>query len=149
MFKTPISRRQFIRNAACLTTAAGPLAAIPFGNADAATAEVKRAALPLGIIDDLMNPEEHHSRDGRLRTKLFMNSGWSGNSDATELAKTLIDQGVFGQDLARQINDAVSRHLRLNSSAEVLPDRENRVELADMMDTAGVPKPRITFRMDD
>jgi FtsP/CotA-like multicopper oxidase with cupredoxin domain len=72
LFKTPISRRHFIRNAACLTTAAGPLATIPFGNADAATAEVKKAALPLGIIDDLMNPEEHHSRDGRLRTKLFM-----------------------------------------------------------------------------
>lgn len=94
-------------------------------------------------------------RDGPFRSQMaaigtsFMNSGWSGNSDATELAKTLIDQGVFGQDLARQINDTVSRHLRLNSSAEVLPDRENRIELADTMDTAGVPKPKITFRMDD
>jgi choline dehydrogenase-like flavoprotein len=43
----------------------------------------------------------------------------------------------------------VARHLRLNSSAEVLPDRENRIELADVMDTAGVPKPKITFRMDE
>jgi choline dehydrogenase-like flavoprotein len=94
-------------------------------------------------------------RDGPFRSQQaaigtsFMNSGWSGNSDATELARTLISQGVFGHELARRINDTVSRHLRLNSSAEVLLDRENRIELADIMDTAGVPKPKITFRLDD
>jgi choline dehydrogenase-like flavoprotein len=94
-------------------------------------------------------------RDGPFRSEYaaigtsFMNSGWSGNSDATELAKSLIEKGVFGQALAKQINDLVSRHLRLNSSAEVLPDRENRIELADVKDSAGIPKPKITFRMDD
>lgn len=94
-------------------------------------------------------------RDGPFRTERaaigtsFMNSGWSGNSDATSLAKTLIAQGLFGQELSRRINETVSRHLRLNSSAEVLPDRANRIELADIRDSAGIPKPKITFRMDD
>jgi choline dehydrogenase-like flavoprotein len=94
-------------------------------------------------------------RDGPFRSDKaaigtsFMNSGWSGNSDATSLAKTLIGQGLFGQALAQRINDEVSRHLRLNSSAEVLPDANNRVELDTTRDSAGIPKPRVTFKMDD
>lgn len=94
-------------------------------------------------------------RDGDFRKKQaaigtsFMNDGWSGNSDANKAAKKLIGKGVFGQKLASELNDEVSHHLRLNSSAEVLPDAENRVELADQMDTSGVPRPKITFRMDD
>jgi glucose dehydrogenase len=94
-------------------------------------------------------------RDGEFRTERaaagtsFMNSGWSGNSDATDLAKKLIDEGLLGQELAKAINDRVSRHLRLNASAEVLPEAGNRVELADELDSAGVPKPKITFRMDE
>ncbi|WP_020591695.1 GMC family oxidoreductase [Kiloniella laminariae] len=94
-------------------------------------------------------------RDGAFRSKeaaigtSFMNSGWSGNSDATNLATDLIAKGVVGPELSQQINARVSRHLRLNSSAEVLPDANNRVELADEKDTAGIPKPKITFKMDD
>jgi choline dehydrogenase-like flavoprotein len=94
-------------------------------------------------------------RDGDFRRERaaigtsFMNSGWSGNSDTTELAKKLIAEGMFGQRLASEINDRVSRHLRLNSSAEVLPDWNNRIELDETRDTAGVPKPRVTFKIDD
>lgn len=94
-------------------------------------------------------------RDGSFRNEMaaigtsFMNSGWSGNSDATTLAKTLIDQGYTGQALASEIDRQVSRHLRLNTSAEVLPRAENRIELDEMRDSAGIPKPRITFNMDD
>lgn len=93
-------------------------------------------------------------RDGDFRAERaaigtsFMNSGWSGNSDATNLAHDLIDEGLVGQALAQAINDRVSRHLRLNSSAEVLPDAGNRIELADETDSAGIPKPKVTFRMD-
>lgn len=94
-------------------------------------------------------------RDGAFRAEKaaigtsFMNSGWSGNSDATDLAKQLIDSGLVGQELAQAINDRVSRHLRLNASAEVLPEASNRVELADEVDSAGVPKPKVTFQMSD
>lgn len=94
-------------------------------------------------------------RDGEFRSEYaaagtsFMNSGWSGNSDATGLAKSLIAKGMTGAELARQINHQVARHLRLNSSAEVLPDWNNRIELADVTDSSGVPKPKVTFRMDD
>ncbi|WP_366556708.1 GMC family oxidoreductase [Aquibaculum sediminis] len=94
-------------------------------------------------------------RDGDFRGEKaaigtsFMNSGWSGNSDATELAKKLIGEGKRGPELARAVAEQVSRHLRLNSSAEILPDPDNRVELAEERDSAGVPKPQVTVHMDD
>jgi choline dehydrogenase-like flavoprotein len=99
-----------------------------------------------GLIE--MRDGPFRSRQAAIGTS-FMNSGWSGNSDPTALAKKLIAEGLFGQALAHRINDEVSRHLRLNSSAEVLPDASNRIELDETHDSAGVPKPRITFRMDD
>ncbi|MDO9708403.1 FAD-dependent oxidoreductase [Paracraurococcus lichenis] len=95
-------------------------------------------------------------RDGPFRRSeaavgtSFMNSGWSGNSDATEEAKALIGRGLKGAALVRALNDRVSRHLRLNSSAETLPRRENRVELDPVLrDAAGIPRPRVTFALDD
>ena len=94
-------------------------------------------------------------RDGEFRSDYaavgtsFMNDGWSGNSDATNLAKDLIKKGMVGQELANAINDQISRHLRLNSSAEVLANWNNRVELADEKDSSGIPRPKVTFTLDD
>ena len=59
----------------------------------------------------------------------FMNSGWSGNMDATEVAAEKITAGLKGAALIAALEDEVSRHLRLNSSAETLPDRNNRITL--------------------
>ena len=94
-------------------------------------------------------------RDGDFRSQhaavgtSFMNSGWSGNSDATNVARSLVGRGLTGSPLIAGIRREVAHHLRLNSSAETLPDPANRVELAAVNDSAGVPKPKVTFRMDD
>jgi choline dehydrogenase-like flavoprotein len=95
-------------------------------------------------------------RDGAFRRDYaavgtsFMNSGWSGNSDASNLAVMLIKQGLKGQELVHTLNARISRHLRLNSSAEILPRPENRVELdKDLRDEAGIPRPRVTFSLDE
>nr|WP_272877081.1 GMC family oxidoreductase [Neoroseomonas oryzicola] len=95
-------------------------------------------------------------RDGAFRRDRaavgtsFMNSGWSGNSDATRVARDLIAQGLKGSALVEGLNQRVSRHLRLNASAETLARRENRVELDPVLrDAAGIPRPRVTFALDD
>ncbi|MDB5524975.1 MAG: phosphoenolpyruvate--protein phosphotransferase [Rhizobium sp.] len=67
-----VSRRHFIRHSLGLAAMGTGLAALPFQPGHAASATIRKASSPLGIIDDLMNPEEHHSSEGRLRTKLFM-----------------------------------------------------------------------------
>jgi choline dehydrogenase-like flavoprotein len=95
-------------------------------------------------------------RDGAFRRfraavgTSFMNDGWSGNTDAVHLARELAGQGVRGWRMISELREQVSRHLRLNSSAETLPDRDNRIDLDDQkLDSAGIPRPRIHFRVDD
>lgn len=66
------------------------------------------------------------------------------------MAKRLIADGLKGSALVEALNQRVSRHLRLNASAETLPNRDNRVELdPTLRDTAGVPRPRVSFALDD
>jgi choline dehydrogenase-like flavoprotein len=95
-------------------------------------------------------------RDGAFRRDYaavgtsFMNDGWSGNTDAVDRARTLARDGMRGHRMIATLRHEIARHLRLNSSAETLPDADNRVELAeDMPDSAGIPRPKIHFRVDD
>lgn len=78
-----------------------------------------------------------------------MNNGWSGNADATKLSKELIGKGMRGAALVQELNDQIGRHVRLNSSAETLGDADNRITLSDLLDSSGVPKPRVAFTVDD
>ena len=93
-------------------------------------------------------------RDGDFRKEYapfgtsFMNNGWSGNSDATKLSQELIGKGLRGTALVKALNDQISRHVRLNSSAETLGDADNRITLSDQTDSSGIPKPRVTFTVD-
>lgn len=95
-------------------------------------------------------------RDGEFRRERaavgtsFMNDGWSGNTDAVDLAGKLAREGVRGHSMISQMRHEMARHLRLNSSAETLPDWNNRIDLDDEKpDSAGIPRPRIHFRVDD
>lgn len=95
-------------------------------------------------------------RDGAFRRERaavgcsFMNDGWSGNSDAVHLARGLARQGTRGHAIIAELRSQIARHLRLNSSAETLPNPDNRVELAeDQPDSAGIPRPKIFFTVDD
>lgn len=94
-------------------------------------------------------------RDGDFRKEYapfgtsFMNNGWSGNADATNLSAQLIAQGLRGEALVSALNDQIARHVRLNSSAETLGDPNNCITLSDQVDSAGIPKPRIQFTVDD
>jgi choline dehydrogenase-like flavoprotein len=94
-------------------------------------------------------------RDGDFRKTYapfgtsFMNNGWSGNADATKLSKELIGKGMRGAALVQALNDQIGRHVRLNSSAETLGDADNRITLSDLVDSSGVPKPRVAFTVDD
>ncbi|WP_210259161.1 multicopper oxidase domain-containing protein [Agrobacterium sp. a22-2] len=67
-----LSRRNFLKQSIGTATIGGGLVLCPWTTAGAATAKTTPAASPLGIADDLANPSEVHSVDGRLRTRLFM-----------------------------------------------------------------------------
>jgi len=95
-------------------------------------------------------------RDGKFRSRRaavgtsFMNDGWSGNLDATNRARDLARQGVRGHQMIATLRDEIARHLRLNCSAETLPDRNNRITLDDTLrDSAGILRPKVYFKVDD
>ena len=94
-------------------------------------------------------------RDGAFRREhaafgtSFMNSGWAGNADATISAKTAIAEGLKGRALVAALNAEIACHLRLNASAETLPDKDNRVTLDTQRDGVGIPRPRVAFTIGD
>jgi choline dehydrogenase-like flavoprotein len=79
------------------------------------------------------------------------NRGWEwpmGTPDST--VRALVDQGLRGAELDRALADHSSRELGLATMAEQLPSAENRVVPdEDHRDAIGLPRPRITFRIDD
>ncbi len=79
------------------------------------------------------------------------NSGWEwpkGTPDHT--VRVLVGQGLRGAALDRALNEHNSRELALAMMTEQLPLPENRiVPDFDKRDAIGLPRPRITYRIDE
>lgn len=95
-------------------------------------------------------------RDGPFRTERgafrieLGNDGWSWPGlDPIGLAGQLIDEGVFGPDLYRQVRERSIRAVRIAALVEQLPDPESRVTLADDVDAIGIPRPRVNYVISD
>jgi choline dehydrogenase-like flavoprotein len=78
------------------------------------------------------------------------NDGWAWPKGApVTTAAEFAQKGLRGRALDAALRDQASRHLRLASQVEQLPDPENRVTLdPDDKDIYGVPLPRLAFRLD-
>jgi glucose dehydrogenase len=79
------------------------------------------------------------------------NDGWSWPTGApTTTAQDLGRRGLRGKALDAALLQQTSRHIRLASLMEQLPDPENRVTLDPAeRDIYGVPLPRLAYRLDD
>jgi glucose dehydrogenase len=77
------------------------------------------------------------------------NDGWSWPKGApTTTAADLARLGLCGSALDDALRSQASRHLRLTSLLEQLPEPDNRVTLApSASDIYGVPLPRIAYRL--
>jgi choline dehydrogenase-like flavoprotein len=79
------------------------------------------------------------------------NRGWSwpmGTPDST--VRDLVQRGLRGAELDRALADRSSREIGFATMAEQLPSASNRiVPDFDHRDALGIPRPRITFRVDD
>ena len=95
-------------------------------------------------------------RDGQFRKERpafrieIGNDGWSWPTGApTTTAAELARQGLRGKALDDALRTQASRHIRLASLIEQLPDPENRVTLdPHETDAYGVPLPRLAYRLD-
>src|SRR4029077_20709189 len=96
-------------------------------------------------------------RDGSFRRKRpafrieIGNDGWSWPTGAPiTTASDLANLGMTGKALDAELLRLTSRHIRLASLVEQMPDPANRVTLdPDEKDMYGVPRPRIAYRLDD
>jgi choline dehydrogenase-like flavoprotein len=96
-------------------------------------------------------------RDGPFRNERpairieIGNDGWSWPTGAPiSTAAELARSGLRGKALDAALRDHTSRHVRVASLVEQLPDPGNRVTLeASEKDMYGVPLPRLTYRLDD
>lgn len=74
---------------------------------------------------------------------------WPTGAPVTSAAE-LVKQGLRGKALDMALRDATSRHIRLASLVEQLPDPDNRITLHETeRDRYGVPLPKIAYRLDD
>jgi glucose dehydrogenase len=95
-------------------------------------------------------------RDGQFRKDRpafrieIGNDGWSWPTGApTTTADELARRGLRGKALDGALRTQASRHIRLASLIEQLPDPQNRVTLDPReMDVYGVPLPRLAYRLD-
>jgi choline dehydrogenase-like flavoprotein len=78
------------------------------------------------------------------------NDGWSWPKGApVSTAAEFARQGLRGQALNAALREQASRHVRLASQVEQLPDPEKRVTLdPGEKDMYGVPLPRLAYRLD-
>jgi len=95
-------------------------------------------------------------RDGDFRSKRAAfrieigNDGWSWPAgDQTVQAATQAKNGKLGAQGLTELRKRFARQVRLASLTEPLPDAENRVRLADALDSLGIPRPRVSYRTGD
>jgi len=90
------------------------------------------------------------ARYGSFRVQLG-NAGWAWSTGTPEsTVRRLASQGLRGAALSRALADHGARELELATMVEQLPAPENRiVPDENVRDAIGLPRPRITYRIDD
>jgi choline dehydrogenase-like flavoprotein len=80
----------------------------------------------------------------------FQNRGWDWPMGTPyQTVRVLAERGLRGADLARALVDRSARELTVVTMVEQLPSPENRiVPDEDHRDAIGIPRPRISFRID-
>lgn len=77
------------------------------------------------------------------------NDGWSWPiSDPYTTPGNLLGNpggGIWGQELAQQVADTLTRQIRIGCLAEQLPDPSYRVQLSSTLDALGIPLPQLSY----
>ncbi|MDR5783625.1 GMC family oxidoreductase [Caballeronia sp. LZ065] len=88
-------------------------------------------------------------RDGAFRAEAAaFRLDFTNMSQVRAVTEALIDAGVYGRELERQLRHRAARQMSVKSVLELLPDPDNRVTLSAQKDALGLPKPRLHYRMD-
>ena len=123
-------------------------------------AQLTRALSPVPVWQR-RGPQEvsaiHEMREGAHRRQhgAFLinvgNQGWEwAGPNLAGLAQRFVEAGLSGTELLNAIRSHSSREMTLVALTEQLPDPGNRISPDfERIDSIGVPKPRISFRLDN
>lgn len=93
--------------------------------------------------------------DGKFREQFaafnitFGNDGWGRSESPQKTLADLVDKKIFGKELQDKFKNRVWRQIRFSYSAEMLPQSYNKVTLGDKLDPLGIPRPKISMKLDD
>jgi choline dehydrogenase-like flavoprotein len=95
-------------------------------------------------------------RDGEFRRQhaafrlSLGNDGWGRDSAAdVRLLELVRDRKLHGRRLRDELRNTFTRMMRFSFSTEMLPNPANRVTLSDKTDDLGIPRPALSFVLDD
>lgn len=92
----------------------------------------------------------HEQRDVKCVFRLTIgNDGWGRGKHPYATLEDLLKRKLFGEELKKELHHIVTHQLRIAYASEQLPNKKNRVRLADEKDELGIPKPKIEFTVDD
>ena len=78
------------------------------------------------------------------------NDGWTWpNNDPFTTPQDFLDQGLYGKALADAVAHRLVRQTRIGCLTEQLPNPDFRVQLSDQMDALGIPRPMLTYGIDE
>jgi choline dehydrogenase-like flavoprotein len=87
-------------------------------------------------------------RRGAFRIEIG-NDGWSWPKGDPTVQATVEASDTLGADGLRALGKRLARQVRVASLTEPLPDPRNRVTLAEERDALGIPRPQLSYRIDD
>lgn len=89
-------------------------------------------------------------RDGPFRSEYAaFRLDFTNISQVRSATEDLIEAGVYGEELEKQLRYRAAHQCNVKDVVEVLPDPANRVVLASEKDALGLPKPRVHYSMND
>ena len=78
------------------------------------------------------------------------NDGWGRAGSPAKIIDNLLAKKTYGPQLLEQASHEITRMIRLSFSTEMLPSRDNRVQVSSKLDDAlKLPRPLITFGVDE
>jgi glucose dehydrogenase len=95
-------------------------------------------------------------RDGPFRSKrsgfrmTIGNDGWGRSGSPAKIIDNLLGTKTYGPALLAKASEQITKMIRLSFSTEMLPSRDNRVQVSSNVDPAlNLPRPLITFGVDE
>ena len=132
----------------------GPLITSGIGDLCDGPFRAKRAAFRVDIGNEGWNfvvAGTKFGADPHVTTIDFVNGMNSSGLNTNEFSQLASDNAaLFGADLAKKMNELISRQLRIGFLVEQDPDANNRVTLSsEFTDALGLPRPEISYNISD